>query len=109
LFALERGLKIAGFYHSHPGTGGRASRFDVEHAWAWYCYLIISVVNSRSVGISAWRLRSDRSNFVEEELIFWQAFVDSDDRGLSDAEPSQIYSTEELKKELGKRPQLATK
>ncbi len=38
-----------------------------------------------------------------DELVYKKHFVDSVDRGLSDAESGNVYSTSELRNELAKR------
>ncbi len=44
-----------------------------------------------------------------DELVYKRDFLDSVKRGISDAESGNVYSTKELKKELGKRRQRRTK
>ncbi len=44
-----------------------------------------------------------------DELVYKRHFVDSVNRGLSDAESGNVYSTKELKKELDKRRQRGSK
>ena len=44
-----------------------------------------------------------------DELVYKRHFLDSVNRGLSDAESGNVYSTQELKKELDKRRQKGTK
>ena len=44
-----------------------------------------------------------------DELVYTRHFLDSVNRGLSDAESGNVYSTKELKKELDKRRQRGTK
>lgn len=43
-----------------------------------------------------------------DELVYKRHFLDSVNRGLSDAESGNVYSTKELKKELDKRRQRGT-
>lgn len=73
LFRLERELQgsgkgILGFFHSHPDAPAVPSQYDLEHAWPWYSYLIVSVRRGRSQEMNNWKLKDDRSNFEEEEL-----------------------------------------
>ncbi len=63
--ALEVGLEVVGFYHSHAASAPVPSPTDLETAWPWYSYLI---VDARSGEVRAWRLAENRSGFVEEEL-----------------------------------------
>ena len=67
--ATERGLKIAGVYHSHPDHPARPSEFDREHAWPWYSYVIVSVDAGRPQLMTSWLLAEDRSHFDPEEIV----------------------------------------
>ena len=44
-----------------------------------------------------------------DELVYKRHFLDSVNRGISDAESGNVYSTKELKKELDKRRQRGSK
>jgi proteasome lid subunit RPN8/RPN11 len=73
LLAVERegragGLDVVGFYHSHPDHPARPSAFDLEHAWPYYSYLIVSVEQGRVADARSWRLADDRSGFEPEPL-----------------------------------------
>lgn len=73
LLAIEReartqGLEVLGFFHSHPDHPARPSAFDLEHAWPYYSYLIVSVADGRVAGARSWRLAADRSAFDEETI-----------------------------------------
>lgn len=63
-----RGLELLGFYHSHPDHPAEPSQYDLEHAWPFFSYVIVSVVNGDPLEIRSWRLQDDRSRFVEEVL-----------------------------------------
>ncbi|HXT71244.1 MAG TPA: pyridoxal-phosphate dependent enzyme [Vicinamibacterales bacterium] len=64
--AAESGLEIVGFYHSHPDHPAEPSAFDLEHAWPNLSYAIQSVRNGAARDLRSWRLRNDRSAFIEE-------------------------------------------
>ncbi len=66
--ARAEGLGVVGFYHSHPDAPARPSEFDREHAWAGYCYVIVSVQAGRPREMRSWRLREDHQAFAEEEI-----------------------------------------
>ena len=66
--ARARGLDVIGFFHSHPDHPAQPSAFDLEHAWPYYSYLIVSVERGRAVDTRAWRLLEDRSRFEPETL-----------------------------------------
>ena len=65
--AESRGLEIIGFAHSHPDHPSVPSRFDAEHAWTFYSYVVAAVEKGRLVEARAWRL-NDRQTFDEERL-----------------------------------------
>ena len=66
--AREKGMEVLGFYHSHPDAEARPSRFDLDHAWPFYSYLIVSVSGGRAGDMTCWRLADDRSRFGPEEI-----------------------------------------
>ncbi|MCG8604725.1 M67 family metallopeptidase, partial [bacterium] len=67
-FARERGMDIVGFYHSHPNADARPSKYDLEHGWPWYSYVIVSVRSGHAGDLTSWKLREDRRQFDEEEI-----------------------------------------
>ena len=73
--AAEAQAKAAGgdllcFYHSHPDHPAESSQFDLDHAWPFFSYVIISVRDGAPQDLRSWRLREDRSQFDEEELTW---------------------------------------
>ena len=77
--ARERRGSIAGFYHSHPDHPARPSQYDLDHAWPFFSYVIVSVENGVPRDMTSWTLREDRSAFDPEALA---------DAGAADAESS---------------------
>jgi proteasome lid subunit RPN8/RPN11 len=67
--ASELGLELLGFYHSHPDHPSRPSQYDLDHAWPFFSYVIISVREGEPQDLQSWRLRDDRSAFDEEAVI----------------------------------------
>jgi proteasome lid subunit RPN8/RPN11 len=65
--AESRGLEIIGFAHSHPDHPPVPSRFDAEHAWTFYSYVVASVEKGKLIKARSWRL-SDGQRFEEEPL-----------------------------------------
>ena len=65
--AESRGLEIIGFAHSHPDHPPVPSRFDAEHAWSFYSYVVASVQNGVLRDARSWRL-DDAKAFQEEPL-----------------------------------------
>jgi proteasome lid subunit RPN8/RPN11 len=65
--AEARGFEIIGFAHSHPDHPPIPSRFDAEHAWSFYSYLVASVQKGTLREARSWRL-DDGGVFQEEPL-----------------------------------------
>ena len=66
--ATALGADLLGFYHSHPDHPARPSQYDLEHAWPFFSYVIVSVRGGTPEAMTSWRLREDRSAFDEEAL-----------------------------------------
>lgn len=63
-----RGHEILGFYHSHPDHPAVPSEFDRSHAWPWYSYVILSIVDRTPADLRAWTLDGDTTEFRPESL-----------------------------------------
>lgn len=63
------GLTLVGYFHSHPDSPNIPSIYDRDHALPNFVYLITEVTNGEAVDIKAWRLRQDRSQFDQDELL----------------------------------------
>jgi len=66
--ARARGLDLLGFYHSHPDHPARPSQYDLDHAWPFFSYVIVSVTDDGTGALTSWRLRDDRTAFDEEPI-----------------------------------------
>ena len=66
--AAETDRSLLGFYHSHPDHPAQPSQYDLDHAWPFFSYVIVSVCNGEAREIRSWRLRDDRSQFDEEDI-----------------------------------------
>lgn len=67
--ARRRQLDVLGFYHSHPDHPARPSAYDLEHAWPWYSYLVLSVEQGEPQLATSWVMSEDRREFLPEEII----------------------------------------
>src|ERR1700680_366096 len=86
--ATELGGELLGFYHSHPDHPARPSQYDLDHAWAEFAYVIVSVAGkgpprqsaegATAGDIAVWRLKDDRSTFEEGTLHHGDENSDSD-------------------------------
>ena len=66
--ATELHAELLGFYHSHPDHPARPSQYDLDHAWPFFSYIIVSVHSGQPEDMTSWRLRDDRSAFDPEDL-----------------------------------------
>jgi proteasome lid subunit RPN8/RPN11 len=74
-YARRAGADLVGFYHSHPDHPAEPSQYDLDHAWPNFSYVIVSVRAGTPEVLRSWRLKADRSTFVEEaetETHLWQ-------------------------------------
>lgn len=62
------GHEILGFYHSHPNHPAEPSEFDRSHAWPWYSYVILSIVDRRPADLRAWVLDGETSAFASDSV-----------------------------------------
>lgn len=75
--ASELGLDMLGFYHTHPDHPARPSQYDLDHAWPFFSYVILSVKEGVPTDMTSWRLLEDRSAFDEEALTYGEQGSDS--------------------------------
>ncbi len=66
--ATRSGLTLLGFYHSHPDHPAYPSAYDLEHAFPFFSYLILSVENAEPKTMRSFVLANDRQEFVEEKV-----------------------------------------
>ena len=66
--AEKTGQTVLGFYHSHPNHPARPSEYDREHAWPFYSYLIVSILDGKPDVMTSWVL-NDTTNQFEEQPI----------------------------------------
>ena len=68
MYAREKGSDVVGFYHSHPDDRAVPSKYDLDHAWPSYSYIVVAVEKGRAADLRSWEMESDRSRFNEEEI-----------------------------------------
>lgn len=66
--AVRSGLTLLGFYHSHPDHPAYPSEYDLEHAFPFFSYVILSVENAEPKSLRSFVLGNDRAKFLEEEV-----------------------------------------
>ena len=67
-YARDHDLEVVGFYHSHPDSPAVPSKYDLEHAWPTYSYIIVSTSEGQSGDLFSWEQEADRSRFNEEKI-----------------------------------------
>ena len=60
--AAQKGLYIAGIYHSHPDYPASLSMYDLEHSFHWYSYLVVSVPKGKAGDFRSWIPNEDRTD-----------------------------------------------
>ena len=68
LYAQKHRMDIVGFYHSHPDHEATPSAYDVEHAWPFYSYFIVSIEKGKADNFTVSQLSEDRLR-LDTELI----------------------------------------
>lgn len=66
--ARSLNMDLIGIYHSHPDAPAQPSQIDLEHAWPWYTYLLLSVQNGEPRDVAVWSLSEDKSTFHPDDL-----------------------------------------
>ncbi len=69
IFAHKNKMAVLGFYHSHPDHPAIPSNYDLEQAWPFYSYVIVSVAKGKPENFASWELENDRSKFNSEAII----------------------------------------
>jgi proteasome lid subunit RPN8/RPN11 len=67
-YAREKQLDVVGFYHSHPDDRAVPSKYDLNHAWPTYSYVVVAVTKGAATDLRSWEMEADRSQFNEEEI-----------------------------------------
>lgn len=67
-YALENNLTLLGVYHSHPQHPAIASEHDLAKAMPYFSYVILSVMDAKTVDIKSWRLLDSGEKFIEETV-----------------------------------------
>jgi proteasome lid subunit RPN8/RPN11 len=67
--AAQEGRLVLGFYHSHPDAAARPSEYDREHGWAFYSYVIVSILNGEAVDMTSWVMDEVTERFERQEIV----------------------------------------
>lgn len=66
--ADARGLRLLGFWHSHPDHPARPSTTDRQFAWPGLLTLVVAVEAGRPAEVTAWQVR-DGGPFEALEIV----------------------------------------
>jgi proteasome lid subunit RPN8/RPN11 len=66
--AVARNMELLGFYHSHPNHPAVPSAYDLEHAWPFFSYVIVSVWKGEPRNVRSFVMNEDRDAFFEEVI-----------------------------------------
>lgn len=66
-------MSLIGVFHSHPDCPNVPSEYDREWAQPHFSYLITRVDNGKVVSLRSWKLKEDRSNYDEEEILILES------------------------------------
>src|SRR5919106_642937 len=58
-YARGNDLEVVGFYHSHPDSPAVPSKYDLEHAWPTYSYIIVSTTADEARDLFSWEQEAD--------------------------------------------------
>ena len=64
----RKGLTIVGVYHSHPDYPATLSKFDLEHSFPWYSYVVVSVPRGEAKDTRSWVPNQDHTGVTEERI-----------------------------------------
>ena len=88
------GQELLGFYHSHPDHPARPSQYDLDHAFPFFWYVIVSIHQGQPEKMTVWRLADDRSQFREASLQVTRRY------GEQDSDP---YTAASVYRQAGRR------
>lgn len=63
-------LQVVGFYHTHPDDPAEPSAFDLEAAWGFYSYLIVSITRDQMTEARCWLLDESNNTFIEQAIHY---------------------------------------
>ena len=67
--ARKQGMKLLGFYHSHPDHKALPSQYDIEHGLPWFVSVIISVTGGTASHMTAWVLNENRLRYDQQAML----------------------------------------
>jgi len=67
--AGDAGQLVLGFYHSHPDHPARPSEYDREHAWPFYSYVIVSIMQRKPEALTSWVLDDATNQFKQQDIL----------------------------------------
>ncbi|MEX2260768.1 MAG: M67 family metallopeptidase [Bryobacteraceae bacterium] len=68
--ASERGMKVIGFYHSHPDCDAYFSETDLKNSCPWYSFVVLSVRKGEFDHANSWLPNPEQTAAEKEELEY---------------------------------------
>ena len=66
--AMKEQSTLIGFYHTHPDHPAQPSSTDLEYAWPYFSYVIISLEKGIAKEVNSFALSLDENQFRKEQL-----------------------------------------
>jgi proteasome lid subunit RPN8/RPN11 len=54
-YAEQKGWEMIGVYHSHPNNPAKPSKYDLEHSFKNFLYIVVSVNQGKATNINCWK------------------------------------------------------
>jgi proteasome lid subunit RPN8/RPN11 len=67
--AANEAKLVLGFYHSHPDHPARPSQYDLDHAWPFYSYVIVSILQRKPDEMTSWVLDEQTNQFKQQDIL----------------------------------------
>lgn len=67
--ASDESRLVLGFYHSHPDHPARPSQYDLDHAWPFYSYVIVSILKKQADQLTCWQVDEQTNTFQQQEIL----------------------------------------
>jgi proteasome lid subunit RPN8/RPN11 len=68
--ARRRGMRLIGFYHSHPDCDASFSETDLANSCPWYSFVVLSIQRGEFHHAHSWLPNFEQTEAVEEALIY---------------------------------------
>ncbi|HTK82192.1 MAG TPA: M67 family metallopeptidase [Bacteroidota bacterium] len=67
--ARNEGMRLLGFYHSHPDHKALPTQYDLENGIPWFLSVIISVTGGTASHMTAWIMNDSRMRYDQQSML----------------------------------------